>query len=306
MMPQVSVILPSYNHAPFLEERINSILNQTFQDFELIILDDNSPDNSREIIEQYRDNPHVSHIVFNEKNTGSTFVQWERGIELSTGKYIWIAESDDSAAPELLQTLFDNLLNNDAVLSYCQSHKINKNGEIIGDWEDYSKAYEPELFSQDFVMEGKTFLERCYLIKNFIPNASAVLFSKEAYLKTGGANPRVGYITDWLCWQKILTTGRVAYSHKKLNFYRSHDKSLVTKLWNDPKKLIHKKPHIEMRIAFNDFIKGQDGFKEIYRQNNRRLAKNMLEEAHFLFSNRKFAEGTRYGFSSLKYILKTI
>ena len=78
--PLVSVIVPNYNHAPYLRERIDSILNQTFQDFELILLDDCSPDNSREIINSYKDNPHVSHIVLNEENSGNTFVQWDLGV----------------------------------------------------------------------------------------------------------------------------------------------------------------------------------------------------------------------------------
>ena len=53
MSPTVSVIIPNYNHAPYLKERIDSVLNQTYQDFEVIILDDCSPDNSVEVIEQY-------------------------------------------------------------------------------------------------------------------------------------------------------------------------------------------------------------------------------------------------------------
>ncbi len=69
-MPTVSVIVPNYNHASFLKQRINSILEQTYQDFELILLDDCSTDNSREILEQYRSNPHVSHIAHNEINSG--------------------------------------------------------------------------------------------------------------------------------------------------------------------------------------------------------------------------------------------
>lgn len=68
----VSVIVPNYNHAPFLRERIDSILAQSYTDFELILLDDCSTDNSRDILNSYRDNPHVSHIIFNEKNSGST------------------------------------------------------------------------------------------------------------------------------------------------------------------------------------------------------------------------------------------
>lgn len=299
----ISVILPSYNHAPYLKERIDSILSQTYQDFELIILDDKSPDNSREIIEEYRNNPHVSHIVYNETNSGSTFRQWTKGIGLAKGEYIWIAESDDVAAPELLQTLYNNITQNkNVVLSYCQSYRINKDSEITGDWSDYTEKYAPELFANDFVMSGLEFIQKYYLIKNFIPNTSAVLFRKDIFIQVGGVNTEVGYITDWLCWLKILTKGKVAFSSKKLNLYRSHDKSLVTRLWNDPHNLINKRPHIDMRIAFSEYIMKNNLGKSIYNQNQKRLGKNFLEEAQFLFKHGKIMSGISYCFQSLKYL----
>lgn len=68
-----SVIIPNYNHAPYLHERIDSVLNQTFKDFEVILLDDKSQDDSCCILRSYENNPHVSHIVLNEQNSGSTF-----------------------------------------------------------------------------------------------------------------------------------------------------------------------------------------------------------------------------------------
>src|SRR6478735_6868594 len=102
-MPTVSVIVPNYNHAAYLPARINSILQQTYTDFELILLDDCSADNSREILENFRHHPKVSHIVYNEVNSGTTFKQWNKGIGLSKGKYIWIAESDDNCEAGLLE-----------------------------------------------------------------------------------------------------------------------------------------------------------------------------------------------------------
>ena len=104
-VPEISVIVPNYNHARFLRQRIDSILNQTYQDFELILLDDCSTDNSRGVLESYSDNPHVTHIVYNERNSGSAFMQWDKGIQLSQGNWIWIAESDDWAEPDFLKRM---------------------------------------------------------------------------------------------------------------------------------------------------------------------------------------------------------
>lgn len=79
MHPTVSVIIPNYNHAPYLKERIESVTGQEYDDIEVILLDDCSGDNSREIIERYRSHPKVSQVIFNEKNSGTTFAQWKRG-----------------------------------------------------------------------------------------------------------------------------------------------------------------------------------------------------------------------------------
>jgi len=106
-LPKVSVIIPNFNHAAYLKQRIDSVLNQTYQNFELIILDDCSTDNSKEIIEQYRNDTRVSNIVYNTENSGSTFKQWDKGINLSSGDYIWIAESDDWCELNFLQTIME-------------------------------------------------------------------------------------------------------------------------------------------------------------------------------------------------------
>lgn len=104
-MPLVSVIIPNYNYARYLDARIESVLNQTFTDFELILLDDVSTDDSLKVFDQYKDNPHVSCLVVNETNSGSPFKQWMKGILLAQGKYIWIAEADDLAESDFLEKL---------------------------------------------------------------------------------------------------------------------------------------------------------------------------------------------------------
>src|SRR5260370_24418527 len=103
-MTTVSIIVPNYNHGRFLRRRIETILTQTFQDLELILLDDCSTDDSRTILKHYASSPCVR-IEFNEVNSGSAFKQWNKGVRLATGKYVWIAESDHYADPQFLERL---------------------------------------------------------------------------------------------------------------------------------------------------------------------------------------------------------
>ena len=92
---EVSIIIPNYNYARFLQQRIESVLAQTYTDYEIILLDDASTDDSVSILNHYKTNSRVAHLEINSVNTGSPFIQWQKGISLSRGKYIWIAESDD-------------------------------------------------------------------------------------------------------------------------------------------------------------------------------------------------------------------
>ena len=163
--PLVSVIIPNYNHAKFLDERIQSVLNQTYQNFELIILDDKSTDNSVEVIGKYKDNPHVSHIVVNTENSGSTFKQWHKGFELAKGEIIWIAESDDSCDNSLLETLVCGYVDNDAVLAFCRSCKYDVKGN--------SKLHD------DMVMDGKCFISQYMFERNSVANASSAIFCRQ-------------------------------------------------------------------------------------------------------------------------------
>lgn len=131
-MPLVSVVVPNYNYARYLPERMESIFSQTFQDYEVILLDDCSTDNSKEIIEQYRNHPKVSAIVYNDQNSGSPFKQWRKGVEMAKGKYVWIAESDDSAKPEFLATGVNLLEENpEAVLAFMGADIMDGDGKSL-------------------------------------------------------------------------------------------------------------------------------------------------------------------------------
>ena len=230
MSPLVSVIIPSYNHEKFLKERIDSVLNQTFQDFELIILDDLSPDNSQEIIESYRAHPKVSQIIYNEKNSGSTFFQWNKAVlSLAKGEFIWIAESDDVADPKFLEALVPMLQqNSEVVLAYSQSAKMDSEGKITGSWSEWTQdLVEGNYFNDSFQMNGQEYIEKFLIHKNTIPNASAVLFRRKTYAEIGGAVVDMKTNGDWGLWFKMLMEGDINYSSKIMNNFRYHGTSVI-------------------------------------------------------------------------------
>jgi glycosyltransferase involved in cell wall biosynthesis len=100
-MPRVSVVIPNYNHARYLGRRIESVLRQRFADIEVLVLDDTSPDASREVAQRYATDARLR-LHFNESNSGSAYRQWQRGLAMTTARYVWIAESDDFADATLL------------------------------------------------------------------------------------------------------------------------------------------------------------------------------------------------------------
>ena len=212
----VSVIIPNYNHAQYLNQRIDSILNQTFDDYEVIILDDCSMDDSKSVIEQYRGNPKISHIVYNETNSGSTFIQWKRGIDLAKGEYILIAESDDYCSNNFLDTLYNRIRRDNSVVCFCQSNLVDENDHIYGLWDDPH-----ELYQDDWCKGGVDIINEHSSYRNIIPNASATLFRKECFGKINFNHlKRYKACGDWFTWIHILMQGKCSFCSAPLNYYR--------------------------------------------------------------------------------------
>jgi len=213
-MPKVSVIIPNYNHAKYLQRRIDTVLAQTFQDFEVILLDDCSQDESREVMERYRETPNVSHIVYNEENSGSPFKQWEKGIALAKGKYIWMAESDDWCESNLLELLLPPLeADRRCAISYCQCYMVDDEGNIQGQ-SSHSKLQE--------TIPGAQFVREYMVKENAIWNASMALFRRDFYADVKKDFLDYRFCGDWLCWIRLAQLGTVHVSGRLLNYFRKH------------------------------------------------------------------------------------
>lgn len=217
-MPKVSVIIPNYNHAPYLQRRIDSVLAQTYIDFELILLDDCSTDNSAGLLLSYQHHPRVSQVLINDKNTGSPFEQWNKGFQLAKGEFIWIAESDDWCEPTLLETLVEPLLKNDEiVLSYCQSLVVALNGEI---------TYKTQYPALSDLLDGNNFVTRYMFGDSTIINSGMAVFSKKVLAQIDLSYKDFKSAGDWMFWVQIASKGKVFISGKYLNYFTRHIKTV--------------------------------------------------------------------------------
>ncbi|MGA3087511.1 MAG: glycosyltransferase family A protein [Terriglobales bacterium] len=226
-MPIVSVIIPNYNHARFLRRRIDSVLGQTFRDFELILLDDCSTDDSRLILSQYRSDPRVR-IEFNVANSGSPFKQWNKGVELARGEYVWIAESDDYADQRLLEKLTARLdAEPRAAFAYCRSWRVSLDEQVDGFVDPWIVgADEQHRWTADYCADGHAECRNYMVRLNTVPNASAVVFRRAVYQRVGGADETLCLCGDWKLWAALALTGKVVYFAEPLNCHRFHDASV--------------------------------------------------------------------------------
>ena len=211
--PLVSVLLPVYNSSAYLASAIDSILKQTFADFELLIINDGSTDNSPEIISSFTDER--IKVINNEKNLG-LIASLNKGIDLAKGKYIARMDADDISLPERFEKQINYLKSNPTVsVIATRISLINTQGEITGDWDDDKQYIEGEV-----IKHGMAFTNR---IAHPTVMVRAEVFKKYKY-KTYQKSSE-----DWDLWLRILADGHKIH---KLNevflHYRIHLQSIMT------------------------------------------------------------------------------
>lgn len=243
-MPKVSVIVPNYNHAPYLHKRLDSVYEQTYRDFEVILLDDCSTDNSRDILAIYAEKPNTI-FVPNQSNSGSVFRQWQKGVSLSQGEYIWIAESDDFASPYFLKRVVRLMERHPEVgLVYSQSWLVDSQDAILGDASYWTNDLDSQRWKHSFINHGRDEIRRFLVYKNTIPNASGILIRRTVLEKCGGVIDQPFRLCgDWLQWIKILAYSDIGFVPECLNYWRQKTsnarvKSAGTLEWIEGEKVL--------------------------------------------------------------------
>lgn len=235
--PYVSVIVPNYNYAQFLGERIRSICEQTFRDIELILLDDASTDNSVEILQHWAERVPGARLVVNGENTGSPFAQWLKGMALARSDLIWLAEADDACSPSLLESLLPAFDDRNVFLGHVKSVPVNEGGQIAGDHEkNYLDRIDAGRWTQAYTDSDHREMNASLGIANCIPNASAVIVRRfEPEPDFAGRISTMRMCGDWYFYQRAMRGGQVAYSANAANFHRRHERTLTIATQGSPR-----------------------------------------------------------------------
>lgn len=223
--PLVSIIVPNYNHEPYLRERLESIYGQSYRNFEVILLDDMSSDASVEILEEYAHRyPKISRLIVNEVNSGGVFHQWKKGFACARGELVWIAESDDFCSLDLLEKLVPFFDNEGVMLAYAKTIFMQDEKEIwsIG---EYLSDIDKEAWNKEFVSCSHTLVNEAWGIKNIVPNASSAIFKnpKSMAILDDELWQKMRICGDWVFYLHVIRGGLVGYTPDATNYYRLHN-----------------------------------------------------------------------------------
>lgn len=222
--PRVTAIVPNYNHARFLPERLRSILAQGYPDLELIILDDCSTDESRQVIQDF-----VAHyagqcrVVLNDVNFGNVFSQWRRGISMASGELIWICESDDTCDDRFLQQIVYLFQDPSVTLAFGDIQFIDAEGKLVEGMTGFRESVAPGIWNDVHLMPASKWFSGPLAVRNVIANVGGAVFRKKrvdpAIWNTVGSFKVAG---DWLFYLEIAGGGQIAYAPDARAYFRQH------------------------------------------------------------------------------------
>ena len=220
--PRVSVVVPNYNHAHYMQDRLGSLLKQTVLPDEIIFLDDCSTDNSLVVAAGILESGGIPYkIVANQTNSGCVFRQWIKGMELAANELIWIAESDDSVEPTFLERLLPAFDRPEVMAAFGQIQCIDAEGKPRSDLNGYFAGFEYFSWHKSTTVPAYAAFQRDFTIRNVVPNASGAVFHK----------PRLSAVEierlyeykfagDWYFYALVLRGGAVALRHRAKSLFR--------------------------------------------------------------------------------------
>jgi len=211
-LPEISVLMPTYNYASFLPEAIASVLAQDFQDFELLVLDDGSSDNTAEVVQPFCARDARVHFAANPANLGMV-ANWNQCLKQARGRYIKFLFGDDKLSdPQALTKMIALLRNNPAAMLAASARTIlDEKSNVIDIWRPLPNGCH----------NGRKIIAACLIENgNLVGEPSSVLFRKADAQR--GFDPKFRQIVDVEMWFHLLEQGDLAYTREPLCAFRQH------------------------------------------------------------------------------------
>lgn len=281
-MPIISIIVPIYNVEKYLKKCIDSILNHSFSDFELILVDDGSPDNCGEICDEYAKKDNRIKVI-HKKNGGLSDAR-NAGIEIAEGKYLAFIDSDDYIEDDMFEVLYKNIVEYNADMSVCGYYTCYKNTNIrntednelkVMNVEDaighvhkispgaWNKLYKKEVFNNIRYPIGRL-NEDVFILMDLLNNCSTIVFDPQ---------PKYYYI------QRQNSITKMKFDDRKWDCVRAWELNLEYTIKNYPsKREIIEYKYIGSNIYILDTLIMMNNYKSLedYKRIKKFIRKNIL------------------------------
>ena len=227
MSKLMSIGIPAYNNGAYIGETIESILAQTYKNIELVIVDDNSSDNTYQVLQQYAEKDKRVKIYKNETNLGMAG-NWNRCLELCTGEFMKLVCADDLLAPNMIEyemKIFRKYP--EVVLVGSDTRLVDLQGKYKGWYRRYKHSG---------IIDGKIVVRKGFFSQDYFGAPQANAFRRSAYEKVGGFSPEFHYIVDYDFFVEIAKLGKIYIIHEPLNYFRVRGDSNTGQVMGEDKQ----------------------------------------------------------------------
>ncbi len=285
-MPKVSVIIPAYNAGKYIAETMDSVLVQTYSDFEIIVVDDGSKDQTVSIVKQFKIK-YPEKVKLIQKENGGPASARNAGIKVAVGEYIAFIDADDLWLPQKLekQVRYFETQPSQVGIVYTDARSFDKDGIWIN-------KYYPKF-------NGKIYKE---LLNSMLPNLS-VMVRKECFQNVGYFEEALDIIEDHDMWLRISMKYEVLCLDEMLSLYRQHSQGRskeIEKTWSRSLRVMEK--HLKM-VAGN--IELEKAVKNVFSERLYNFGHSYLREGHLLAARQMYERSLAMRASLKTYLMKT-
>ena len=225
--PLVSVVVPNFNHAAYLRERLESIFSQTYRNIELILLDDGSTDGSRETLDELAArSPFPVKKAYSRSNSGNVFAQWRRGFEMAQGELVWICESDDTCEPDALEHLAPHFADRSVMIAFGRIQFCDANGRKFAGLDQYRENAEPGVWAQPIARHASEWFAGAFGRNNVIANVGGCVIRRQNLAQAVWDEARSYEICgDWYLYIQMAAGGRIVFDPNSVAYFRQHGRN---------------------------------------------------------------------------------